>query len=66
MDPSILQAAQRVTNCHLQHTVMPNPPAPPTDWAGDEEATSTAEAQSDSDGSAAGTSSGLDAPLIRP
>lgn len=64
MDPSILQAAQRVTNWHLQHTVMPTPPAPPTDWAGAEEATSAAEAQSDSDGSAAGTA--LDAPLIAP
>jgi hypothetical protein len=55
MDPSILQAAQRVTNWHLQHTVMPTPPAPATDRAGDEEPTASAEGPSDSDGSAAGT-----------
>jgi hypothetical protein len=55
MDPSILQAAQRVTNWYLQHIVLPTPPAPPADRAGDEEATSSAEGTSDSDGGAAAT-----------
>jgi hypothetical protein len=55
MDPSVLQAAQRVTNWHLQHTVLPTPPAPATDRAGDDEAASSAEATTDGDGGAAGT-----------
>lgn len=54
MDPSVLQAAQRVTNWHLQHTVLPTPPAPPNDRAGDEEASASTEATSDSDVGAAG------------
>lgn len=54
MDPSVLQAAQRVTNWHLQHTVMPIPPAPADDRAGDEPATSSADSTSDGEPGAAG------------
>jgi hypothetical protein len=31
MDPSILQAAQRVMAWHLQHTMVPVPPADPAE-----------------------------------
>jgi hypothetical protein len=50
MDPSILQAAQRVTNWHLQHTVLPSPPPHPADRVEDEESGgSTDAAQADTD-----------------
>jgi hypothetical protein len=50
MDASVLQAAQRVMTWHLQHTVLPSPPAPPSDRAGDDDADSTADSQVESDG----------------
>jgi hypothetical protein len=57
MDASVLQAAQRVVNWHLQHTVLPSPPAQPSDRAGDDEDTSSAtDAQSESDNGAPSTS----------
>ncbi len=49
MDASILQAAQRVVNWHLQHTVLPAPPQEPADRAGDEEPTG-GDGQAESDG----------------
>lgn len=52
MDASVLQAAQRVMNWHLQHTVQQSPPAQPADRAGDDDAASTSDAQSDADAGA--------------
>ena len=43
MDPSVLQAAQRVTNWHLQHTVLPAAPPYPADRAEDDESGGSAE-----------------------
>jgi hypothetical protein len=57
MDASVLQAAQRVMNWHLQHTVLPSPPVQPSDRAGDEDTSSATDAQSESDSGAASTSS---------
>ena len=37
MDASVLQAAQRVVNWHLQHTVLPTPPSPSSDRAGEDD-----------------------------
>jgi hypothetical protein len=53
MDASVLQAAQRVMNWHLQHTVQPSPPTQPSGRAGDDDAASTADSQADADGGAA-------------
>jgi hypothetical protein len=50
MDASILQAAQRVVNWHLQHTVLPAPPLEPADRAGDEEAATGGDGQAESEG----------------
>ena len=49
MDPSVLQAAQRVVNWHLQHTVMPAPPPEPADRAGDEDQAAATDGQADAD-----------------
>lgn len=54
MDASVLQAAQRVVNWHLQHTVMPSPPAQPTDRTDDEDIPGDADGQhADPDGGVA-------------
>ena len=37
MDASILQAAQRVTNWHLQHSVLPTPSPYPADRSDEDE-----------------------------
>lgn len=50
MDASVLQAAQRVVNWHLQHTVLPSPPPHPADRGEDDEPTGGAEgSQADAD-----------------
>ena len=37
MDASVLQAAQRVVNWHLEHSVLPSPPSPSADGPGEDE-----------------------------
>lgn len=49
MDSSVLQAAQRVVNWHLQHTVMPTPPLEPTDRAGDEDRAASSDGPSEAE-----------------
>ena len=50
MDASVLQAAQRVVNWHLQHTVLPSPPPYPADRAEDDEPGGSTDAgQADAD-----------------
>jgi hypothetical protein len=57
MDASILQAAQRVMNWHLQHTVLPSPPAQSSDRSGDEDTNSSTDGQAESDSAASASSS---------
>ena len=49
MDTSVLQAAQRVVNWHLQHTVMPTPPLEPADRAGDEDRAASGDGASETE-----------------
>jgi hypothetical protein len=45
MDASVLQAAQRVVNWHLQHFVMPSPPPETSERGADEDIGTTADGQ---------------------
>ena len=49
MDASVLQAAQRVVNWHLQHFVMPSPPPESGERAADEDTGAATEGQADTE-----------------